>query len=321
MADLAVSINAAGGADYTSFNSAEATEQATYTDLVTDTNTITFTGTGATDDTTATNISGWTTSAAYNITFEGDGATEWDASKYTLSVANTDALTITERYCVIQNVQLELSATNANYQKVVRVLDRYNEIIKCILKGANNATYRERLIDFTGQDNYMANCLLYNANTSPVHIASATIYDATSAGVTSIYYCTIIGAAYNLYSTGAGTTVLKNCILDGAGTGVGSAPEGASDYNITDQSSGLTGGNSQHSQSFSFEAAAGDYHLTAANDDGIDLSGDGVYPVSDDVDGDARPVTTPDCGYDEYIAAGGGVEQGMLYHYFQTMRA
>lgn len=295
MATITYTVDPGGTGDYTSLN---ACSVANATNLVGSGNNVIiecFSSDG-TADTTAVDLTAWTCSfnsgETLTIACTDTLTASWNTDIYRLSVSNVAAaIRLYGSGIILDGLQIEVAATNANYQNAINIVAQSSNnpsVVKnCLCKGANQGTYRERVVYITpgvSRVIYFYNNVVYNANTTVAHPANSAI--AFGAGVANVYmYKNVISGGYNniFYSTGASNLIAKNTILEGASNALTSAAvtwDASSDYNATDQSSGLRGGiNERYSQTFDFtDKSNGEYTLTAddtgAKGFGVDLSGD-----------------------------------------------
>lgn len=115
------------------------------------------------------------------------------------------------------------------------------------------------------------------------------------------------------YATGSTVRLKNNIVQDGnSSSGVDYEFDGAADttdYGLNFSSDTTANGTSGDSKSVTFVGAA-DFHLSPSDtsgaiDGGTDLSADGAYAFSDDIDGDTRSGDW-DLGADEIVSGGGG---------------
>jgi hypothetical protein len=125
------------------------------------------------------------------------------------------------------------------------------------------------------------------------------------ADTTSVYYynCGFYGGDYGLIADAA--FVAKNCLVYNAANNgyVGSFNAASTNNASTDAT--CPGSNKRNSKTFTFvDAGAKDFHLAGgdvgARTLGADLSGDGTYSFSTDIDGDTRSGSW-DIGPDQYL--------------------
>ncbi len=311
MAALGHTVDSGSGAsgDYASLNALEAAQEQDLTDGGGDTYTATCTTTGDNAaDTTAVDITGWTTGAATYILIESadDHAGKWDATKYRLEVANATVLTVREDYVRFSGLQIGKSSSNGNDQYLMRFVDAGTSDTRvgyCILKQAGNNSYTETAIHATDATLKVYNTVIYNVST----IASTSYCLRNAGGTTYLWNCTLSGG-HRPTARISGTVEVRMTI----GTGANNDPSGTysnSDYNATDTTNAWGGGNDITGATFTFiNAGSGDFHLHAddvsgAKDGGITDPSSGLY--DDDIDQVTR-VGTWDIGADEYVAPGGG---------------
>ena len=293
---------------YASLDEWEAAEQV---DLVTATDTHIVNCSGTVDAASGTywNITGLTTDATYFITVNGDNTTGiWDATKYHITSnatgSNQYGLKTSQSYTVMNNMCIELTVGGAyTSQGALYGAAVYCDFIGCIVKGVLDATSTTvmGIRQNTTTAGAITNCLVYDFAAGTT---GSGIDIISTGGDAAVYNNTIINCDVGLLTSYqdalAKNNVFQNCTTDESGTlAVGS------DYNLTDAASGLTGANSVHSATLTFVGGV-DYHLvvgdTSAIGAAVDLSADGTYAFSTDVDGDTR--SSWDIGFDEYVAAG-----------------
>jgi hypothetical protein len=255
----------------------------------------------------------------------------WDAGKYRLEIGGSDYLTIEPDGSGYSNVtvdglQMRKTSQASNYQPLV-FLNNPNrgsiEFTGNIIRGATGSSSRARLfwLDFdnssaTDPTLVMANNLIYDMQTTS-HSVSSIIGWLGDDVDAYVYNNTFVGCSRFMYAT-AGLTrfVLKNNIV----TTLIALPDTYTySTNCRNNASTLAedfGGTSERqSQTFTF-AGASDYHLsesdTGAQGHGVDLSADGGYAFSTDIDGDTRADW--DIGADE-IASASGVSIPVVSHH------
>ena len=294
---------------WNSFNSAEAI------DLVSATNNyvVHHRSSSGTMDTTLLTYTGWTTSLLYDIVHINDDDHEgkWASSNvYTLQGAGQNVLVIQEGWITLRGMQMERTSMTANYQGILLISSIPSGAItildSCIFKGANNATYRERLVGIASETVYMYNCLLWNANVLPLHVTNSSISISGATVTAYLYNNTFSGGSSSTYYGGVGVMTGINNIFVGAGNSVDGTWT-ASDYNASDKSATTGGANDITSATFTFtDSSNGDFSLTAGDssgckDGGTDDPGSGLY--SDDLAGVAR-VSSWDIGALEFVTGG-----------------
>jgi len=301
------------GADraYYTLNEWEAAEQ---TDLVTDTDThqVDCTGTLSTQDTTSLNVDGWTTGASNDITIDGLNA----FNGYKLEgFANSDGfVTCTEDYANFFKLNVEVTS-NAAGNRGIRISGVGGTtltklvIFGCNVRnsggGATPAAGIQAIALKQSANNYVINNFIYGDWANGIvggyiqSTASCIVYNNT---VIDCYDVNIDVAG----QAGANARCINN-IAQGAGT---------NDY---EYNSGYTFGGNISEDATSPDVAlrnitltltsATDLHLdstdTEAMGAGVNLYTDADYPVTIDIDGDARDDAAFDIGADHYVSAGG----------------
>jgi len=162
------------------------------------------------------------------------------------------------------------------------------------------------------------NCLAYelvkNAGGSRVGIG----FNANHTGVAPVdaYFCTVHNivtaiSTDNTHGFRFGNNAakeIKNCISIGVSNAdftVGASCDESHNMS-SDATAAGTGSLTTKTAANTFVAtgASPDYHLKAGNE--AEDAGTPITGITTDVDGDTRDVTTPDMGWDEFVAAGGG---------------
>ncbi len=300
---------------YTALTTWESTEQQDLTDGGGDTMTCTCLDSSGTADTTAIEIAGWTTGATNYILIEAAAtdraeAASWNASKYRLSVANSDVFRIGGAGHVrIDGLQIELSSANAAFE-IVYILNTIAvgsdfRISNCRIRGPDNDTYASYGIRTLDTDITLKvwNTLIYNIGQNAASYGMRIYTGTTDVFNIVVYNC------YNGVLQQAGTTTIKNGAVFESNddfNGIITIDYCASDDNDGTNNVTESGGGAAWPDDF-VDAANGDFTLKSGSGlvgGGIDNPGSGLY--SDDINGDAR--TSPwDVGADEYIAAVGGI--------------
>ena len=214
----------------------------------------------------------------------------WNDTIYRMSNSNmTYSLRNTLSGVIVNGLQMEVAAINANYQHCLDLFGFLSnnpiEVKNCLFKSANQSTYRERLVYLElagGRVVYMYNNVFYNMGDA-AHFASCPL-TLSNQGTVNMYRNVFDGGEYNVYYPviGSGATLAYNNIFTGGNLGISQNAidwDGSSDYNSTDQSSGVdSGGNTRTSQTFTFvDENNGNFYLdptdTGAKGYGTDLSG------------------------------------------------
>ncbi len=311
MATTVVKTVKPSGGDYTSLSAWEAGEQR---DLVT-LNEIAVAECYSMSDTAPVEVNGFTTDAAHYVEIRTPTSErhngKWDATKYNLTVVDSDALKLSDDHVRVFGLQIRVSST---------LYGRNGITINFPSAGAEfQIAYN--IID--GQKSTLTSSGIATSSTGNevVKIWNNIIYDFNKGwnGGIEIPGCAVGSYAYNNTTVGCqyglkvSTTNIevKNHLSAGnnrtAYTGTYSA---ASDYNASDDTTSTGGAHDRTSQTFTFvDATNRDLHLAStdagARDFGTDLSADPNLSFTTDIDGETR--TAPwDIGADEYVAAGGG---------------
>jgi len=289
----------------------------------------------STADTSATVTfdSGWITSAAYRIYVYSPTNTrtecnarhfpypmKWDASMYTLTSSNLEAITNNVAFITFHHLQIHVSnVTSYGCEGIYCSTGSTGpgwEIHHCIIRGTPTAT----------QDNHYATDSRSTTGTGTMKIWNNLVYDfrrsdsifhydlafnqsGTAATVTiycfnnTVHNCHMFSSSRSTGTPADANFHLKNNLSQDI---VGGAADWEFDYQYYNPASnyqcatgaysplGGGGGNDQLSASTSFmDEANDDFHLaygdTTARGNGTDLSSDGNCPVVDDGDSIPRP--------------------------------
>jgi len=253
---------------------------------------------GATVDTTAVTIDGWTTSAANYIKIYTTTAArhdgKWDEGKYRLEV-NDNLLRLYEAYIKIDGLQTRVTSSAADYSALeLSIGADYNEISNCIFRG--NGTTNGKVTNNGGIDAKFWNCISYNFNSG----------FRNHSGNSYFYNCTAYGNNIGFHRLD-GTMVAKNNITQSCTTGFSGTFSSDSTNNLSDDATYASStADIVNTHVLFADEDNDDFHLASndagARNYGIDLSADDNLPFSTDIDGQAR--TSPwDIGADEYVAA------------------
>jgi hypothetical protein len=287
-------------------------------------------------DTTAVDISGWTTAENNYIriyttaTARHDG--KWDTGAYILNPAAGYRISLSEGWVEFEGLQIQNSSTAVDNNNGINMPNAAVSgnvwISYCIFRGNDDHGWYDIAI-------------VAENNTGNIYIFNNIIYDwgknnASSGGIR----INSNGAAQNTYienntlhenyaglERSDGTVIAINNLVEGSGNTlayVGTFAAGT-DYNATDGTDAIgVGTHNQTSQTFTFtddtngDHGLRDFHL-ASNDAGAkDLGTDTVNSgYTDDIDEVARAGSW-DIGADEYAAA--GVTIPIFMYYQRQMR-
>lgn len=312
-----VNTNSTAGGDGTTNGTAGATrayasmsewEAAEQTDLVTDTDLhiVNLDGAGG-DDTTDIGIGGWTTGSANDITCQQNSA----GTAYSLVASGSiGVLRLAEDYIIIDGIYIENTSTGSAAHVIDASIPTYtsadnNVVIKnCEVVGpdASSTTRYDLKITKANLVVDVFNCLVRSGSRGTDTRLSATA---------NISFCTFYRAADNLGLICDTEAVVKST-YSGRASGTaedfwtgGAAPSGSNNISsdttaTTDYTTSLV----SKAPSDQFVTVGSDFHLKASSD--CEAAGVTVSGITTDFEGDVRDVSTPDVGYDEFVAAAGG---------------
>jgi hypothetical protein len=288
---------------YASLNEWEANEQATVS--AGDRHIVNCSGTAA--DTTKTIIDGWTITDANALRLLGDNDTGvFSSSHYRLDASDGFDFILVNLEDNVDLDNMQISNTGATQAggyddqgggtgTISNSIFIANSDESCLELDTLNAN--------AVRDVY--NCLMYNGK-------DGIFSGFPASGVTlSIYNCTLVNCGTGARLNSVPTLTIKNCLSDNSTTADYNVTGGGTTANNVSSDATSPDGASYQNKTFTFEDSANDdYHLASGDTGAI---GNGVGPASDsnvpttDIDGDARSGTTCDCGYDEFVSAGGSV--------------
>lgn len=218
-----------------------------------------------------------------------------------------------DNYCSYQDLMVSEDVTNANPRYVIEISTGGNnsDCVGIFVRFSINAGTGDGRGGYAGSTGTIRNCLFQDADDDGWLCLGGTI---------TIENCNSHNNGGTGFSGGSTNYTIKNSIATGnGGVEFGSTWNSNSDYNVSSDSS-APGSNSKTNQTPTFvDSTNDDWHLastdTVAKDAGTDLSAS----FDDDVDLETRSGSW-DIGFDEYIAAGGGGNDGAAtYHYRQLM--
>lgn len=298
------------GGDYTTLSAAEAGEQG---DMVSLDRRLDI-ECHPVNDTTPVNVSGWTTDATRYIRIYAaqNHLGVWTTGVYNLTGSSSAAvLMISTNYVRLEGLQVDCAYTgasaaqNIDYNAITGAGVGYVE--RCLIRRSAAATggthFGFRLSD-TDWTIYVSNCIAWWEGTN---LTGSRGIGTANAGVLRTYNCTVVDFDSGLARSTSATHVAKNCLLKPVTNAFTGVPSAGTDYNASSLATGTGGANDRTSQTFTFvNAGARDYHLAStdagAKGFGADLSGDGSYPISVDVDNVTRTGTW-DIGADQTATA------------------
>lgn len=262
---------------------------------------------GASGDTGAVNISGWTADPTRHVIVRAATGHEHggiEGAGYVLvntSFGNTYALNAGVEYSRIEGIEARTSDSLATSSGLFTATNNciFDSLV-CSDKGGGYILSADGLR--TSRFGKTLNCIAIGNFKSGIRGAWHTDMSADN--------CTVSGAQTGfLGQDGTYPLLVKNCVAYDCSTAAFTNTKAGSDYNAAYNGSTTSppGANSLTVDIIStdfVDAANDDYHLTSGSQlkgAGTDLSG----TFTTDVDGDTRTVPW-DIGFDAYVAAGGG---------------
>jgi hypothetical protein len=302
MAQVIVDADPGVGHDYTSLDAMDTGEASTLSEVLT---VLCRTTNGGADTTEWTASSSWETSSSYYLHVKADTghrhAGKWDATKARMDLANMNGLNDSASnidHIIIEGMQFRLTG-NTQWEYCLYLAAPEVEVRECIFLNTASAKNRYGLrTNSAGELHKISNCLAYDFNTD----GSYGFHLSVAAAQTFVYNCTAADNTNDFYANST-SVIFKNCVAQGAGTNFASG--GGVDNVSEDATAPGTGSDTSKVIVFASEGTD-DFHLhssdTWAKDQGTDLSGDGDYPITIDIDGATRTGTW-DRGCDEITAA------------------
>ncbi len=300
MATLSHTVDPDLTADYASNSALEAAQQQDLTDGGGDEYIAVIISSSGTADTIACSVDGWTTGPENDITFivsqanRHDG--KWNTAKPRQYVEDGRAFNISEDYVNIIGCQCANHTPTANARNLIRYEGAGKIVVEnCIIKGHDNDAYYVRgisIINIAAQL-FVSNCVIYDMGQN---VGSKGIHVQDGQQTSYVYDLTIVNCYTGVENDDTGTIICTNVLVDGSAAGQGFEQDVGTlivNYSASsdDSADDWTGNNNRINQNFTFLGAE-DFHLdptdAGAKTFGTDLSGDGNYPISIDVDGNTR---------------------------------
>jgi len=285
---------------------------------------------GATADTTDPDMSGIIAPNAthdfkmvVDPTDRHDG--KWNTGKYRLvNGGYYGVIAARLQFLTVDGFQLE-SNTNDNDAKGTGVVIRPEaeggtiKVLNCLYRKTGTSTNSgNRGIDFNLSESTGGTKLIAVNNIIYGPTNGSGIYCSTSVSDTCIVYNNTVvnagGSGIELLFYGSNDTIyVKNNLIQYSTNpdyySESTATSFTSANNVTEDTSSPDGGTYQSKSATFVNSASKDFHLasgdTAAKDVGVDLSADGQFSFTTDIDNDTRTGTW-DVGADEFISGGGG---------------
>ena len=264
-------------------------------------------------DTTPVVLAGWTTDAtryAYITVPSGqrhDG--KWSTSGYRLEITSGTGIDVQIRDALIEYIQISIQENGATQRFGIHVsataTGQVINVEKCILRQHPSSS---------GSGNLRGVRL---NTTGTIRVSNTLFIDwrqgsgsgfSRSAGTGYIYNC----GAHNCnigIGAGSGPVTAINSWAQNCTDGFQGSYAAASSNNLSDIATDAPGTGPITGDISFVDEANDDFHLAAgdtlAKDAGINLSADANYPISGDIDGQARSGTW-DIGPDEYVVVASG---------------
>lgn len=273
---------------------------------------------GATEDTAQVYINGWTTSAADYIKIEAADetdhtdrarASQWDDTRYRLSVTNDAAMAIAEEYVWIDGLQIEVADIDADYEVpiIIAAAAATNNLVRisnCRLRSNNDAAQKNQNVRIVDADSI---CQIWNCILEGVNAVHANCVNILAGGATlDVYNCTIYGGSGGINKSAGTVNVYSTAVLNTADDFAGSPDvisHCASDDNDTTDDTNVaeSGGDADWTGDFT-DGSGGNWTLiSSSNLIGAGATASSIFTT--DIDGTTRSGW--DVGAFEYVAAGG----------------
>lgn len=156
----------------------------------------------------------------------------------------------------------------------------------------------------TGATAQVINCAAWNLTGAVYGVRGVS----TDTARVAAYHCTMIADDTDDDRTGAGFRYVMaiNCVACHFGPTGGYADFMALDAGSSNNASSDTSGNIDNVIAANqFVSVGGTWDLHLKSGSGLEAAGTSIVSVTTDFEGDARDVSTPDIGFDEYAAIGG----------------
>ena len=270
---------------------------------------------GTNSDAGGVTIDGWTTDSTHTLKIYTPTSTSqvgttqrhagtFTTEKYYINNSNNTALTISDDYVRVYGLQIQHAAGGATNHGVLisNISTGANvEVTHNIIKGTDGlGTGIIQNDDNTGA--FIINNIVYGTSTGVHIIANSTVNSY-------VYNNTVYATASTAYNLNNGVSVKNNlCYVSAGSCFSGSGTYTTASNNIASDSSAQGTGslNGQTSGQIAFTSTSigsEDLHITSAsvaNGAGTNLSADGNYPFTNDIDTVARG-TVWDVGADEVL--------------------
>jgi hypothetical protein len=263
-----------------------------------------------------TTINDWIVVIANVSTYRANAT--YDPAKFNLIRTDNTDVSLGENYIHIDGIQMEVINPTGLDKRIIlaSTLDPGdNQLIfsNLYLRGSNSSDWRQTGINIADID---ANVIIYNTVVANIgfNVASYAIRQVNGCNKTLIYSTTVQGGAYGIGNPIATCyinikdTIIFNQSLQSIYPSL--VKNTSVNYVSTNDSYGVLfgGTGNRANQSFGFtDWKNGDFHLlstdTGALNLGTDLSSDGNYSFTTDIDGQTRTGTW-DIGCDEIITTG-----------------
>ncbi|OGP42106.1 MAG: hypothetical protein A2324_14845 [Candidatus Raymondbacteria bacterium RIFOXYB2_FULL_49_35] len=276
------------------------------------------------DDSGVVDLNGWTTDYQHYIVIRTDSTAaygqhggKWNTGTYRLEAnGSSGAMIVRTDYIKISGLQIR--NTNTGSTPAALLLLDYDpanncnkyEISKCILRGSCD---RGIYVNDDDANVFISNtiCYLdYVGNTWPVY--------ASSGDSIVLFNCSFLGTYVYAHATNVATAIAKNTYGEHwySYTKFSGNNNGTADANAP----GTSGQTSKTATNQFVNVTAGseDLHLkigAAIIDQGTSLSGDGVYPITQDMESGTRVGGTWDIGADEVYATSAATDNPCAIYY------